>query len=1171
MSKNLTVGYWNIDGIVSRVGASRLWKSEDDSFLKLVQSFDIVGLVETHCAPEDVITIPGYSVFQVSRAKTAGAPVHSGGVAIGIRSDLVQHITVLPCDSSEYVWVKVDKAKFGLVEDLYIFFCYIPPSNSAFLKTSDDVMALIERDVARYSTLGACFGAGDFNAKTGTESDFVALDKHLPFPTESTGATLQSRNNADDHLVDNRGKDFLEFCKVTGLRILNGRTFGDFDGRLTCFAHPGKNDRLSKPSTLDYLLCSKPELVIMMRVHDLIPDLSIHCMVSAVFRARYVLDSGVGKTGEVPRPFCKFKWSKGDEIKFSRVVNSQEIQARIADLVSSSDLDSDELAVRVTAIITDSASLAEVKRSGRPRRSSRRKGPPRRKWFDSECLELRRRLRCCAKGLSLNPFNVFLQRQVIFLRRNYRKLLKKKEVKFRENVVNKMSDLHSSNPAEYWKLYRRLESEDCARRGGNEISGATWLNHFKAALNEGFPDKDEQFLKMAGDLVEREGDSIFNELCYNISDHEIRLMLARLKKQKAPSEDLIVNEMLLAGGDNFVPMLNKLFNQVLLSTSFPTIWTSSIIAPVHKKGDTGDPNNYRAVVVGSCLGKLFCSVLNNRLTNFCKVNSIIPEVQIGYQAKSRTADHIHTLRSLIDKYLKKGRHKQLFCCFVDFKSAFPSINRNLLFYKLYKVGVGGIFLRLLQSMYSSVDFCVRVEGGLSDTFTSCEGIKQGCTLSPLLFNIFTSDMPRSLQDRDSAQLDDRSISCLMYADDTVICSETKEGLQRSLNSLRDYCLKWNLTVNDKKTKVMVFHKGRQPRGDFWYGGTKLEIVQEYVYLGIVFTCSGSFKSALTRLAVQARKASFKIIKVMRKMSVKLALDLFDHLVVPILLYGAEVWAPLEFRNLNASNFGKICDRFVGEKVALKFYKAILGVNRYASTASVRGELGRMPILIRGIGAAFSYLKRSMYLPASSLLMASFRQSKMNEAGWSTCMDVILNRLKWNGKLCRTPFMESLCNLFLVDWRECLDSEVGVSGVGGNKLRTYSQFKAECKFETYLSIGTFYQRKVFCKIRISNHRLAIEAGRHRRPRLPVDDRVCKCCNGGVVEDERHFIIECGCGSLSAIREKFYSNIVRVLPDFRAWGQNEKFKFIMNGGTNAMETRKILSFVVELYEARSDLVM
>ena len=133
-------------------------------------------------------------------------------------------------------------------------------------------------------------------------------------------------------------------------------------------------------------------------------------------------------------------------------------------------------------------------------------------------------------------------------------------------------------------------------------------------------------------------------------------------------------------------------------------------------------------------------------------------------------------------------------------------------------------------------------------------LKQGCVLSPLLFNLYMSDFTDIFDSTcDPVTLKDSNLSCLMFADDVVLMSESSQGLQHCLNRLASYCNKWNLTINTSKTKIIVFNRGghKISRFRFLLCDTKIDVVQDYTYLGIVFSSCGSSTKACKALRDKA--------------------------------------------------------------------------------------------------------------------------------------------------------------------------------------------------------------------------------------------------------------------------------------------------------------------------------
>ncbi len=100
----------------------------------------------------------------------------------------------------------------------------------------------------------------------------------------------------------------------------------------------------------------------------------------------------------------------------------------------------------------------------------------------------------------------------------------------------------------------------------------------------------------------------------------------------------------------------KLFNLVLKSGHFPEIWKENLITPIFKRGEKYDPNNYRGITVSSNLGKLFCSIINDRLVQFIQEHKLLNNCQIGFMPKQRTSDHIYT-HSYKNTFSRKNKGK----------------------------------------------------------------------------------------------------------------------------------------------------------------------------------------------------------------------------------------------------------------------------------------------------------------------------------------------------------------------------------------------------------------------------------------------------------------------------------------------------------------------------------
>lgn len=172
-------------------------------------------------------------------------------------------------------------------------------------------------------------------------------------------------------------------------------------------------------------------------------------------------------------------------------------------------------------------------------------------------------------------------------------------------------------------------------------------------------------------------------------------------------------------------------------------------------------------------------------------------------------------------------------------------------------GINGPLLNILSSLYSSTPYRLRTTAGVSDSIASTAGVKQGCVLSPTLFNIYMNDMPKYLCNSKSnfPLINEIPVSHLSFGDDPVLFSRTHASLQNSINQLVKFRHNWNLSINLQKSKIMTFNlNGKKIHGQFSFKNQTIELVSFYTYLGVAITNNSSFKCAMAELTKKARRA-----------------------------------------------------------------------------------------------------------------------------------------------------------------------------------------------------------------------------------------------------------------------------------------------------------------------------
>ena len=458
----------------------------------------------------------------------------------------------------------------------------------------------------------------------------------------------------------------------------------------------------------------------------------------------------------------------------------------------------------------------------------------------------------------------------------------------------------------------------------------------------------------------------------------------------------------------------------------------------------------------------------------------------------------------------------------------------------YEKNIGGPFYNIIRDIYRRNCSSLKVNGHISESFEVHSGVRQGDVMSPLLFNIFINDIIDEFQSQecDPPVLDEEIVGCLLYADDLVILSTSPQGLQKSLDKLMNYCNKWRLQVNLKKSKTMCMQKcGRQPMLRIKYNSLQLEQVKTYSYLGIDISSNGSYKQAEITLSEKARKAMFKLKSLLYGTNIKpnTCLQLFDQLIKPICLYGSEIWGIDRLKTQDTSTFNESLEKYTSEKLNLSFAKFSLGVHKKAQSSAVRGELGRYPLGLDITSNIISFYSHIYSKKANPLLTYVAKSSKYSKS-WIYKCEQLLDSLQITNTpetIKRKTTMQLLKNSYKHFWCSKINTE--------SKMRTFNTFKTTFSYEEYLNIGNVEHRKSMTRFRISAHNLAIERGRYTKPHpTPVHERVCPHCPLNI-EDEIHFLTQCQ--KLNQQRQNMYAEIKKLCINFDLLSDEEKFLFLM----------------------------
>ncbi|KAK3510978.1 hypothetical protein QTP70_027790, partial [Hemibagrus guttatus] len=403
---------------------------------------------------------------------------------------------------------------------------------------------------------------------------------------------------------------------------------------------------------------------------------------------------------------------------------------------------------------------------------------------------------------------------------------------------------------------RVLTSEESVQR--------RWKEYFEELMHE----ENEREKRVEGvNSVEQKVD--------NIRKDEVRKALKRMKSGKAVGPDDIPVEVWKCLGEAAVEFLASLFNRVLESERMPEEWRRSVLVPIFKnKGDVQSCSNYRGIKLMSHTMKVWERVVEARLRKVVE----ICEQQYGFMPRKSTTDAIFALRILMEKY--RDGQRELHCVFVDLEKAYDRVPREELWYCMRKSGVAEKYVRVVQDMYERSRTVVRCAVGQTEEFNVEVGLHQGSALSPFLFAI--------VMDQLSEEVRQESPWTMMFADDIVICSESREQVEENLERWRFALERRGMKVSRSKTEYMCVNE-REGSGTVRLQGEEVKKVQEFKYLGSTVQSNGECGKEVKKRVQAGWNGWRKVSGVLcdRKISARIKGKVYRTVVRPAMLYGLE--------------------------------------------------------------------------------------------------------------------------------------------------------------------------------------------------------------------------------------------------------------------------------------------
>ncbi len=359
---------------------------------------------------------------------------------------------------------------------------------------------------------------------------------------------------------------------------------------------------------------------------------------------------------------------------------------------------------------------------------------------------------------------------------------------------------------------------------------------------------------------------------------------------------------------------------------------------LHKKGNTHSLDNYRTITTGCNLCKVYNRVLTNRLQEAMETSEIFGEIQNGFRKGRRATDSLLVLEALIRK--SKREKKKTFLALLDITKAYDRVNRNILWKVMEQMGVPEKLMSNIRASYRNPSTVLQFQDITSEPFQMTIGLKQGCVMSPILFAIYIAELGHKLQKSDlGVSLDNIKIPGMFFADDMMLVG-TKTELQKLLNMVGEFALKFQIEFAGHKSCVIplgeaVNKERRWKLGAKYIGENEKEEIwvkeeDSGRYLGVTIQKNYNIFKPQWELAAQKARRGATVVSILARRChnpLTILKPMWQQYIQPSFLYGTEI---MEY---NKTGIKKL------ETIQRNLMKTVLRVLPGTATAGVYAMTG----------------------------------------------------------------------------------------------------------------------------------------------------------------------------------------------------------------------------------------